>query len=57
MIVIIATLAGLIGGAMLARKRGGNGMDVEGMCAKLIDEANANGGNDNVTAICVRVVE
>ncbi len=28
MIVIIATLAGLIGGAMLARKRGGNGMDM-----------------------------
>ncbi len=30
--------------------------DVEGMCHVLIDAANANGGTDNVTAICVKVL-
>ena len=30
--------------------------DVEGMCQALIDAANAAGGTDNVTAICVKVL-
>ena len=31
--------------------------DLEQACEKLIDEANANGGNDNVTVVLVRVEE
>ncbi len=30
--------------------------DVEGMCNALIDEANKNGGTDNVSAVCVKVL-
>lgn len=31
--------------------------DIEGICAALIDQANANGGTDNVTCICVKVLD
>lgn len=31
--------------------------NVEDICSTLIDMANANGGNDNVTAVCIKVVE
>lgn len=31
--------------------------DVEGMCSALIDAANANGGNDNVTCVAIKVVD
>ena len=30
--------------------------DIEGMCHALINAANANGGTDNVTAICIKVL-
>ena len=30
--------------------------DVEGMCHALIDKANENGGNDNITVLCIKVV-
>jgi serine/threonine protein phosphatase PrpC len=31
--------------------------DVEGICSTLIDMANANGGNDNVTCVAIKVVD
>lgn len=31
--------------------------DVESMCSTLIDMANANGGNDNVTCVAIKVVD
>ncbi len=31
--------------------------DVEAICSKLIDAANANGGNDNVTCVAIKVVD
>ena len=30
--------------------------DVEGMCHALIDQANENGGTDNITVVCVKVL-
>ena len=30
--------------------------DVEGMCHALIDKANENGGNDNITVLCIKVL-
>jgi len=42
--------------AYLGSTDNGKADDVEGMCKSLIDAANANGGNDNVTAIAIKVV-
>jgi protein phosphatase len=39
----------------LAELLSGDASDLQALCQKLVDEANAEGGSDNITAIVVRV--
>ncbi len=41
--------------ARLAEVLGGDASDIQALCRKLIEEANAAGGSDNITAIVVRI--